>query len=179
MNQLQATKAEVEQQVKGLAEKLAEETRRREGVEQQAGEIGQRRSDLEAELARLRQELETSQTQLRARQESSVAEHKPDSTPGSTNCTGEGRGGAAGQRLTETLAQETRRREGAEQQAVELAYGGANWKPAGTIAARVGSLAETIAGATGGTQAANIPRLVAQTQELQAGRPKWNSRSSG
>jgi len=62
---LQAAQAELEQQVKRMAETLAEETRRRQGAELQAGEIGKRRIELEAELANnqqvastLRQELE-------------------------------------------------------------------------------------------------------------------------
>jgi hypothetical protein len=58
---------------------LAEETRHRERAEQQAGEISNRRSELEAELAerqqaraKLKQELEASQELLRAQQENSL-----------------------------------------------------------------------------------------------------------
>ena len=63
---MQATQAEVEQQVKRLTETLAQETRLREGAEQQAGEIGQRRRELEAQLGQLGQQLQESQTQLQA-----------------------------------------------------------------------------------------------------------------
>src|SRR5207253_1820066 len=80
-HELQAAQAEVMQRVKRLTETLAEETKRREGAERQAGEIGQYRSKLEAELAenkqaqaRLQQELEASQKQLRAQRDSSGTE---------------------------------------------------------------------------------------------------------
>src|SRR5204863_78640 len=56
--ELQAAKLAVEQQVARLTETLCDETRRREDAERQAGEIGNRRSALEAELSRLGQELE-------------------------------------------------------------------------------------------------------------------------
>src|SRR5207253_4665338 len=62
------------QQVELLTEALAEETRRREGAEQQAGKFGQQRSDLEVELGQLRQQLEEARNQQRAQQESSRAE---------------------------------------------------------------------------------------------------------
>jgi len=44
-----------EQRVASLTTTLAEESKRREGAEQQAGEISQRRSELEAELAQNKQ----------------------------------------------------------------------------------------------------------------------------
>jgi uncharacterized protein with von Willebrand factor type A (vWA) domain len=63
---LQSAQAEVEQQVNRLTEMLAQETRRREGAEQQAGEIGQRRRELEAQLGQLGQQLNEAQEQLLA-----------------------------------------------------------------------------------------------------------------
>src|SRR5258708_30853439 len=62
---------------KRLTETLAEETTHRKVAEQQAGEISQRRSELEAELAKnkqaealLRQRVEALQKPLRAKPES-------------------------------------------------------------------------------------------------------------
>ena len=49
--ELQTAQAEVEQQVKRLTESLAQETKRRQSAEQQAVELGQLRSDLDAKLA--------------------------------------------------------------------------------------------------------------------------------
>jgi len=58
----------VEQKLKQVMEAFAAETNRRKDIEQQMGEIGERRGELEAVLAnnsqvqaQLRQELETSQ----------------------------------------------------------------------------------------------------------------------
>ena len=45
----------MEQQVKELNERLTEETKRREGAEQQAGEINKQRTRLESEMGQLRQ----------------------------------------------------------------------------------------------------------------------------
>src|SRR5262249_49162340 len=56
--ELQAAHAEVEKEAKRLTEKLSEETRRREDAEQQALEIGRRRSELEAELGQLQEQLQ-------------------------------------------------------------------------------------------------------------------------
>ena len=60
---------------------LAEETKRREGAEQQAGEFGKRRSELETELeqnkqaqARLRQQLEEVQKQVQTLKTNYIAE---------------------------------------------------------------------------------------------------------
>src|SRR5207253_1512283 len=51
IKELQVTQVEVEQQVKRLTEALAEETKRRESAERQAGEMGQQRGEVEARLA--------------------------------------------------------------------------------------------------------------------------------
>jgi len=71
----------VEQKVKLLTEKLATENQRPQGGEQQAGEIGKTRSELEAELAenkqiqaRLRQQLEETQKQLEALKDNEIAQ---------------------------------------------------------------------------------------------------------
>jgi chromosome segregation ATPase len=58
IGELQAAKVEVEQQVERLVEALAEETKCRKTIEQQARETGQRRSELEAELVQTRELLE-------------------------------------------------------------------------------------------------------------------------
>jgi chromosome segregation ATPase len=69
--ELESAKVVVEEQVRRLNEALAEEIKRREGAEQEAGEISQRRSELEAELARnqqiqarLQQQLDEASKQL-------------------------------------------------------------------------------------------------------------------
>lgn len=67
--ELQAAHAEVEQQVQRAKEALAEETRRREGAEQQAAVIGQRRAELEGELDHVRRELDLARQQHQAQQE--------------------------------------------------------------------------------------------------------------
>src|SRR5262249_49085283 len=81
IRELQAAKTEVEQQVARLTSALADGTRRRESGEQQANEIGKRRSELEAEVAtgkqaqtELAQELQALQKQLQAQQEASRVE---------------------------------------------------------------------------------------------------------
>src|SRR5205807_2006237 len=124
--QLQTTQAEVEQQVKRLMEALAAENHRRENAEQQAVEIGQRRSELEAELgknkqtqAQLRQELETLQKQLCAQQESSGAEQTRLEVRTKELQATQAEVEQQVKRLTEALAQETKRRQAAEQQAGE------------------------------------------------------------
>ena len=112
-----------------LTEALAEETKRREGAEQQAGEIGQRRSELEAELAenkqaqaRLRQQLEEVQRQLQALKENYIAERSRLEARMKELQAAQAPAGAEGQAsLTETLADETKRPGGAEQQGGEVA----------------------------------------------------------
>src|SRR2546421_210077 len=119
IQELQATKLQVEQQIKGMKEALAEETKRRKVTEHQSGEIGARRNELEAQLAPLRQELEASQKQLRSHQESSSAEQ--------ASLQGQFKewDGAKSEvelevkRLTEALGNETQRRENAESRAGE------------------------------------------------------------
>ena len=68
---LQAAQAEVEQQVQRLATALTEETNRREGAEQQASEIVQKRSKLEVELGQLRQQMQEAQKELQAQEQNS------------------------------------------------------------------------------------------------------------
>src|SRR5262249_53444897 len=65
---LQAAQGDVLERVKRLTDTLAEETKRRQGAEREAGETAQRRSELEGQLGQVRQELETSQKQLQAQQ---------------------------------------------------------------------------------------------------------------
>ena len=79
---LQSAQAAMEQQVRQLTTALTAETARREGVVQEAREIGQRRSELEAELAKhkqaqaeLRHELEESQNQFESQRQNYLAEH--------------------------------------------------------------------------------------------------------
>ena len=73
IKELQAVQTEVEQKVVTLTPALEQETKRREGAEQQAGELGQLRGKLETALAaarqehaNLRQELEQAQKQQQA-----------------------------------------------------------------------------------------------------------------
>ena len=81
--ELQEAQAAAEERVAALMATLAEESKRREGAEQQAGEIGKRRRELEAELAenkqaqeRLRQQLEEVQKQAQALKENYTAEQR-------------------------------------------------------------------------------------------------------
>src|SRR5207302_11324574 len=74
IRELQSAQAGVEQQVKKLTEALQEETKLRQGAEQQTGEIGQQRSELQAQLEQLRQELENAHRQAQAQQATSLAE---------------------------------------------------------------------------------------------------------
>ena len=78
---LQASQADAEQKVRTLTEALTAETSRWEGAEQMALETAKRQSELEVELAEIskaqvqvRQQLEESQSQLQAREESAAAE---------------------------------------------------------------------------------------------------------
>jgi chromosome segregation ATPase len=80
-NELEAAQADLWQQVKRLTETLGAETTRREDAERQTSEIGQRRSELEAELAqnkqaqaRLQQDLGVSKAHLQAQRENYLAE---------------------------------------------------------------------------------------------------------
>ena len=66
----------MEQEIATLTEALAQEIKRREGAEEEAGEFGKRRSELEAELAkhkeaqaRLRRQLEEVQRSVQSLQE--------------------------------------------------------------------------------------------------------------
>jgi hypothetical protein len=63
----------VEQQTVRLTDTLAQETTRREGAEQQAGELGKRRNELESQLSQLREEASKMQ-QLITRLASSLRE---------------------------------------------------------------------------------------------------------
>src|SRR5262249_36412661 len=79
--ELLAMQGEIVQRVRRLMDALAQETRRRQGAEQQADELDRHRTELEAELtqnkeaqAQLQQELETSRQKLQEQKESSSAE---------------------------------------------------------------------------------------------------------
>src|SRR5436190_5901268 len=55
IEELGAVKVEAEKQLHGLTESLANEAKRREEAEKQAGALGGRRGELEAELAKSKQ----------------------------------------------------------------------------------------------------------------------------
>src|SRR5207249_7616502 len=114
------------QKVASLTELLAQETKRREGAEHQAGEVGKRRTELEAELAqnkqaqaRLRQQLEEIQKQAQALKSNHLA--------GQSKLEARTQELQAAQMpveekirsLTEALAFETKRREAVERMAVD------------------------------------------------------------
>src|SRR5262249_34136399 len=65
---------QVLQGVKRLTETLAEEIKRRQGAEQQTGEIEKKRRELESQLGQLRQELNAAQGLLQEQKESSGVE---------------------------------------------------------------------------------------------------------
>src|SRR5262249_54572975 len=69
--EFQVTQADVFKRVKRLAEMLSAETKRREGAEHQADEVGQQRNELQTQIGKLREELESAQKQLQSQQEKS------------------------------------------------------------------------------------------------------------
>ncbi len=118
--ELQSAHAEVFGRVKRLTDSLAEESKRREAAEQQADEVGQSRRDLEAQLAQLRRELEAAHRDLQVQQDRSRAEQAKLEANWKELQAAEGAVAIRVQRLTEKLAEESKRREAAEQQAVEV-----------------------------------------------------------
>jgi hypothetical protein len=56
IQELQANRSSTEERIHSLTGALAQETRRREDAEQQAGAIGKRRSELESQLSQLHEE---------------------------------------------------------------------------------------------------------------------------
>src|SRR5262249_8867985 len=121
--ELQAAQADVLQQVKRLTESLTAETRRREGAEQQAGETDRQRKELESQLAEakqvqadLRQDLERALKQLLAQQKSSGAEHAKLEARIKELETAQDVVEKKVAYLTNSLTEEIKRREGAEQQ---------------------------------------------------------------
>jgi hypothetical protein len=126
---------QVEHRVTQLTETLAEETKRRERAEQQAGEFGKRRSELETELeqnkqaqASLQQELEASQKQLQAQQQGLSAEQSrlEARTQELQACKAEVKRRI--NHLTEALVTETRRREWLRNWRWMLSSVDGNWK---------------------------------------------------
>src|SRR5262249_40310208 len=126
--ELQAAHTAVGQKVAALTEALARETRLREDAEHHANEIGKHRAELETELAQnkatqaeLREQLETSQKQLQSQQQSSGAEQsKLEARIKELDAAQT----ALEQKvvsLTESLGEETKRKQGVEQQASDLA----------------------------------------------------------
>jgi chromosome segregation ATPase len=127
IRELQAAKAEVEQQVNRLTETLAEEARHREEAEQRASDIGLQRGELEAELAKNKQAqtqllyaFEALQKQLHEHQENSRVEQARLDARTKELQAAKAEVEQEVRRLTERVAAETWRREGAEQQAGEI-----------------------------------------------------------
>src|SRR5207247_5575966 len=127
IKQLEAANSEAELKVKRVTETLAEETKRREGVEHQAGEIGEQKGKLEAELAeykqketKLRQELESARKQQQTQQENFIAERTRFEERLRELQAAKAEVERLVKDLTETLANEMNRRETAEQQAGEI-----------------------------------------------------------
>src|SRR5205823_13778746 len=101
---------EMEQQLKRLTEALAEESKRRVSVDHQADEIDRRRNELEAQLGQLRQELGDAQKQLHAQQEGSLDEQIKLEARVKQLESAKTQVEQQVRRLTESLAEETRRR---------------------------------------------------------------------
>src|SRR5262249_52904159 len=125
IKELEAAKAEIEQQVKWLTAMLAQETESRKRAEQQANDSGQQRVDLEAELAKnkeaqatLQQELEALQKQLQA-QETSWAEQVRLETRINESLAAKAALQQQLDRLRETLAEQSKRLETVQQEAAE------------------------------------------------------------
>src|SRR5205807_3223776 len=94
-----------------------EQNRLRESAERQAGEIGNCRNELEAQLKQLRQELGTSQKQQLSQQQNSSEEQTRLETRIKELYGAKIEAELEVKRLTEALANETRRRESAESRA--------------------------------------------------------------
>src|SRR5262249_39840544 len=125
--ELLTMQGEIMQRVRRLMDALAQETKRRQGAEEQADQIDRHRSELEGELtkhqqaaARLQQDPGSSKKQLQEQQQSSSAEQsKLEARIKDLQAAHE----AAEQKvssLTETLAQQTKDRESAESQARDI-----------------------------------------------------------
>src|SRR5262249_25426934 len=125
--ELQAAMFEAEQHLKRLTGALAQETRRCETAEEQTTFVSRQRSDLEADLTKikiaeeqLRQELEVSQKQLQDLHDSSASERTRLEARTQEVLAAKLEAERQVQRLTDSLTQETARRQGAEQQVVEV-----------------------------------------------------------
>jgi chromosome segregation ATPase len=115
-HELHSTQASLQHELKSLNETLASETRRRESLEHLAGEIGQRRNELEAQLTAFRQELEASQNQCRAQQENSWLQQSRSEARTRDLQTAQIELQQQIKQLSDGLAEETKRRETAEKQ---------------------------------------------------------------
>jgi chromosome segregation ATPase len=118
--ELQAAHAGLELQVNRLTEALAQETSRRQAADQQTAELAKFRSDLEAELSKLRQDLDSSQKLLTSQKEGSDAEKSRLQSWINELQAEHGQAEAQLKRLSLSLAEETERRKGFEQQSTEL-----------------------------------------------------------
>jgi chromosome segregation ATPase len=153
VSELQVARADMEQQIKQATEALAEESKRREGAEQQAKEIGQHRKELEAELPKqtgpdkVAPATQKAHKLLQDHQASSGAEQsKLEARTKELQAEVE----KQVKHLTQSLAEETKRREGAEQQAGEIGKKAIRTRSsARKFTAAVGSIAEATARATG------------------------------
>jgi len=121
--ELQAAMFEAEQQLKRLTGALALETKRRETAEEQTTHICKQRNDLEGDLTKvklaegqLRQELEAAQKQLQALHDSSSSERTRLEARTQEVLAAKLEAERQVQRLTDSLAQETARRQGVEKQ---------------------------------------------------------------
>src|SRR5262249_34263549 len=127
IKELQGAQLAAEQKAASLTDSLAPETKRRESAEQQAAEIGKHRSQLEAELVQnkqaqteLRQELERVQKELESQEESSGTEQIRLEAEIRELQAAKSEAEQQVRKLTESLAQESIRRESAEALAGEI-----------------------------------------------------------
>ena len=120
--------AAVELQLESAGQSLAQETERRTAAEAQARDLAKLRSTLEQELAQrkqaeeqLRQKLNEEQTRLQSEVQSLLAERSKLAAAEATAAKLKDKGAATELRLSESLAEEAKRRAAAESQVHELA----------------------------------------------------------
>jgi len=139
-------------------EELGAKAKRREGAEQRAGDVEKRRGEMEAALARTKESEHGCSRKLEQAQKNSTRSSKfrrrPKQAPGANQGIADGacRSRQKVASLTETLTQESKRREGAEHQANELgkrrmrtrSRTGQEQRCTSAVATRVGRFAERI-----------------------------------
>lgn len=182
--ELEAGRAAVEEKVRALTDALAAETKRSESAEQKAAEISQRRSTLETELATSNEAQTQLRSQLAAQQQKQQAEidnHKAelDRLAGRTREIEASRAEVEERvkTLTQSLAAETKKFEGAEKQSADInqrrsaleAELAAGNQAQAQLRAQLAEQQQKLDGQVQSHQA-ELGNLAARTRELEASR---------